>query len=157
MKTFTLKEVTANNSGVDCSTREPLIGKINVTDDSVAWLVSDADARGTDLEGYGHGCYPYNDNGDYGELPTTLMGYIFNDHTDVWEISPYVDMAYIIDGSWLYITKSPVIAFCERCYPHGDGYGDLEDSSGYDGGVITYAPRPMDGFLDDEEDEQLNL
>ena len=138
MKTYTLDEVS--------STIVPLKGKINVTDDSVAWLVSNADARGVDLEGYGHGCYPYNEKGNYGTLPTTMMGYIFNDHDNMWEISPWVDMAYIIDGNWLYITKSPVVAFCERCFPEIDNYGDLDDSGAYDGGVITYAPRPMDGI-----------
>jgi len=148
MKTYNLDQVS-----VECSTIVPFIGKIDVTDDSVAWLVSDADAKGIDL------AQEHDKRNNITEdhriiQGMVLVGYQFDIDTEEYYIDPKAPISYKVGQNWLYITKSPVVAFCRRCYPPGiDNYGDLDNSSGYNSGVITYAPRPMDGFIGDDDDE----
>jgi len=156
MKTYTLKEVTTNNLGLGCSTRQPLIGQISVTDTHVEQLVELAKEFGVALDG----SYHIGEDGVYNTPATYLIGYTNDQHPQIWDLDPNADFSCIVDDEFVHITKSPVIAFCSRVYSDKNGFedlGDLEDFSVYDGGIITFAPRPQDGpfpvIWEDEEEE----
>jgi len=143
-KYYELKEIRANNLGVGCSTRWPLTGVINVFDNRVKYLLESAEQNGTGCEMDVRSGIASEEGYKYSP-GTLLVGYKYDKTENIYYMDKDSELCAIIGRLTIEITKSPIVAFCERKYPEIENRGDLDEIGCYDGGVITFAPRKMDG------------